>query len=141
MHYVSEKFTVYQTLTHSDNITPCYYFGICYRICCALCYCLSGFLISLIETMITEWSLIKKNYIINPSCLGSRHLEMLFEKKWSQNLLLKVRDIWSYFTSSLVVLSVTHSEPWWTSVMELFELIANGFKPFYRIFYQFFLKN
>ena len=30
MHHVLEKFTVYQTLTNSANIIPCYYFGICY---------------------------------------------------------------------------------------------------------------
>ena len=64
MHYVSEKFTVYQTLTYLDNIIPCYYYGICYRICYALWYRLSGPQI----TKRNVWKIfLKLSGIFNPS--------------------------------------------------------------------------
>ena len=71
----------------------------------------------------------ERKTVFNPSCFGTSHLEKKNLKKTGPKFYFeRVRDSWSYITSSLVVPSVAHSEPWSTSMMELFVLIANGFK-------------
>ena len=73
----------------------------------------------------TELKDIKESYDPSWSFLGAATVRFCLK--------CKVRDKSNYLTASLVELLLAHSEPWQTSVMELFVFIAEGFRPLTKL--------